>query len=226
MPTSVRSCFDAVGLIVDGPVNYGDRVPDSRPGVYVVTHDRDPDAADPTFRYEAHISSKAIAHWILRVPKMRVCIDGCMVPPSPRDVKKRLVEFWLPHESILYIGKAGTASPSRRGIDERAGALYRHKLGNPSPHRGGHWLKTLADLEDKFILWAPVVDGRAPECVEHAMIAHFVSGVTHEVRLTLRDSDHPFPWANLEHSKRSRKKHGLRHQTRSRAEPCVLPSAG
>jgi len=216
MPTSVRSCFEAVGLSMDGPVKYDDPVPESRPGVYVVTHDRDPDAAGPAFRYEAHISSSAIAQWILGVPEMRVCIDGCMVPPSSRDVKKRLLEFWLPDEPILYIGKAGTASPSSRGIDERVKDLYKHVLGNPRPHRGGHWLKTLADLGQKFIFWTPVLDNRAPEVVEHEMIALFVSHVTEEARVMLRDPAHAFPWANLEHPRGTRKKHGLHRQTLKR----------
>ncbi len=211
MSTKVRVLFESVGLAVRGPVRWGEPVSDSRPGVYCVSHSEDPDLASGATTWQPHLDMTAISQWIDYVSDMR--LDRGSARPTPTDVRDRLLGFWLPDEPVLYIGKAGSVVPSNRGIDDRIGDLYDHRLGESSPHRGGHWLHTLEDLCHKFVFWSPVVDGRVPVDVEHAMIRVFASNVSEESRCRLRDPRNPFPWANLELTAARRKAHGLSRQT-------------
>jgi hypothetical protein len=205
MPTNVCKLFQAGELKAAGPVPYGEAVPEQEPGVYVVSQTADPSLTSLDLVWRPQISISAIDEWIRRVPGMRS--DGAERPPKPEEIERRLLEFWLYDEPVLYIGQTGNSLRSRIRY------LYRHRLGDADPHGGGHWLKTLANLDDMFIFWAAVGDRRLPETIEHEMIEAFVRGVTKTVREKLYDPRHPFPWANLEHPRGVRKDHGLRYQT-------------
>jgi len=210
MPMSIRELFRGVGLNVAGIAGYGSPVREGRPGVYVVANTADVDTCAGC-GFQPTLSMDRIAEWIRRVPAMHLA--GSPQQPAPEALRMRLLEFWLPDEPVLYIGKAGTTAPSYRSIKDRVADLYDHVLGDRRPHRGGHWLKTLGDLDRKFIFWGVVTDGRSPDQVESEMLAHFVSGVSPNSKAALRDRLRPFPWADLEHPKGNRKNHGILNQT-------------
>ncbi len=75
--------------------------------------------------------------------------DG-QLRPRAGVVAAYISSFWLATEPILYIGK--TDDP----LSTRIGAMFAHRLGCSSPHKGGHWLKTLSILPDLWVHWAPI----------------------------------------------------------------------
>jgi len=201
VPTSVKTIFDSAGLSLSGPVTWGSAVPATKRGIYVVSVTSD--VKDRTGLDNAPLDSGAIREWIEICPKMSV--DG--QPATVARLRKRLSGFWLPDEPIVYIGKSDPP------IRKRVGQFYRTRLGASKPHAGGHWLKTLKNLNDLFVFWAEVGDDSelSPERVEHSvLLPRFVESVSAKTKSHLYDPDHPFPFANLAHPPGTNKVHGLR----------------
>ncbi|MGH2465950.1 MAG: hypothetical protein ACRDGI_10860, partial [Candidatus Limnocylindrales bacterium] len=82
----------SVGLLADGPVRWGNPVRVGGPGVYVV------ELAAP--QKSAPIDHMLVAHWIERVPSLT--LDGAR--PTQRELAVRMGEFWLPDETVVYVG--------------------------------------------------------------------------------------------------------------------------
>ncbi len=179
----------SVGLLADGPVRWGSPVRVGGPGLYVVEL--------PGLLKAAPIDHQLVAHWIERVPNLT--LDGAR--PTQRELAVRMGEFWLPDESVLYIGMTNLS------IGGRVGALVKTPLGDRRPHAGGHWLKTLTVLPDLRIWWAST---GAPEEYEDALLSAFAETVSPEAREGLRDSSVVLPWANLQSSTDERKQHGIK----------------
>ena len=177
--------FSAVELLREtrmdpaGPVTWGARVPCRVPGVYVI------ETPDPL--EAAPLDARAIAAWIERVPSLRV--DG--VRPSVAVLAERLASFWIPNEAAVYVGLAGTS------VARRVGQFYRTPLGDPRPHAGGHWLKTLAGLETFRVWWSRTDD---PASAEDALFTAFA--LRHGGGLVL-------PFANRQTARGVRKPHGI-----------------
>jgi hypothetical protein len=99
------------------------------------------------------------------------------------------VSFWLPDETVVYIGKATS-------LASRVGSYYRTKLGATKPHAGG--VLTVLDkdaLAQLRVHYARVED---PQLAEEQMIRSFCAGVSDAACAALHDPQHPFPFANLE----------------------------
>jgi hypothetical protein len=111
----------------------------------------------------------------------------------------RLAGFWLSDENIVYIGKAA----SLRG---RVGDYYRTTLGDPRPHAGGHWVKTLAILGRARVYFAETPNH---EEAEQRLLDAFRRGTSEAGRKSLFDPMLPIPFANLEFPPGTRKKHGI-----------------
>ena len=146
---------------------------------------------------DAPIDRSAVVWWLERSPNFR--LDD-RLGPSPDDVVRRLGEFWLRDESILYIGM--TKQPLRK----RVGQHHQAKLGGKRPRRGGHWIKALPVLRETFVHYA---ESPTPEESKHQLLGRFVAGVTSNAKEFLRDAERPFPFANPEFPRGNRKKHGL-----------------
>jgi hypothetical protein len=110
-----------------------------------------------------------------------------------------LAEFWLPDEVVVYVGLATS-------LRSRVGGYYRTPLGARRPHAGGHFLKTLSNLTDLFVHYAPTDE---PDDCEQKMLKRFCENVSAATKALLRDPNRPFPFANLEHPPGTRKLHGL-----------------
>lgn len=195
MPTTVTDLFDAAQLVHDQTVRWGAQVRLDEPGAYVVSRLEDPSAAAPTC--PAEIALDALCELLDVRPELR--LDG--VRPTANALAARLASFWLPDERVVYIGLAGTS------VRSRLGAYYRTPLGARRPHSGGWFLKTLADLDSLYVHVAPAAD---PTTAEDEMLRRFCSGVSRTSRVSLADPDHPFPFANLEWPRGTRKRHGIR----------------
>lgn len=174
-------------------------IPSTAPGVYIVSLSADPNSITETLP-SAPINPAAISQLLNAKPELTV--DGAR--PDAELLSQRVTEFWLPDESILYVGLAGSS------LHDRVQAYYSTKLGRRSPHAGGWFLKLLANLDQ---LWVHYAVSEDPGGSEDQMLAAFVFGVSPASKRVLHDPAHPFPFANLEWPRGVRKRHGIRGTT-------------
>jgi len=192
MGLSVNELFlDVIGREHDGFVIWGNPVQVREKGVYVVVADRSIVAED--------ISESKIEKWIEQVPRM-VIYDQMA---SVTTLKKRLTRFIDPNEQILYIGKTD------KTINERVSQFYSHVLSKPSPHRGGHWIKTISDMSLLKVYYAVVEN---PADVEFQMLDYYSKYITNIGHTEFYDSDCIVPFANLQKNNGCKKKHGIKNQ--------------
>jgi transcription elongation factor GreA len=162
-------------------------VPARGPGVYVVEL--------PEALAKVPVDHTVLRGWIERVPTLLLDEQR----PTPHELAARLAGFWLPNETVVYVGRTTTS------LAGRLAAFYRTPLGDPRPHPGGHWLKTLGVLDRLLIWWA---ETDAPEEYEDALLNAFGSDVD-AAAVRLHDPSLVLPFANLQNAMGSRKQHGV-----------------
>ncbi len=192
MPNSVCELFDAVGIPLGGSNEWGEPIDEDRPGVYIVALTGDPCR-------EAPLDLNQIERWRDQMPLLT--LDGKR--PALDELVQRLHSFWLPDESILYIGK--TVMPIRVRLQQ----FCIHELGRGGPHCGGSWIKALS-ISPKIIIYWAVTNN--PSLIESQLLHTFMESVSPDTRHGLYDPTLPLPFANLEiceGGQRLRKKHGL-----------------
>lgn len=201
-----------LGLLVDGPVRWGKQVRSRAPGVFVVEL--------PGGRPVAPIDDRSLSRWLERVPGLLV--DG--EPATNRTLVRRLAEFWLPDEPVLYVGR------STRALGGRVASLYATPLGDVRPHPGGHWLKTLWPLDELTVWWAETDAG---EEYEDALLSAVGARVEPAVAEASPDPDVILPFANLQTATGTAKRHGIEGSLREppeiaapTAEGATSPAAG
>jgi transcription elongation factor GreA len=187
-PSDAASLLRSVGLLADGPTVWGRPVPAQAPGVFVI------ELAEP--KATAPIELTRVGKWIERVDSLRM--DG--ERPSSRALAARLASFWLPSQTVVYIGATDAS------IGRRVAAIARTGLGDRRPHSGGHWLKTLRSLDGIRVWWTLT---KATEEYEDALLAAFAAGVAPADLAALPDRDVVLPWANLRRPTGERKATGL-----------------
>jgi hypothetical protein len=178
-------------------------VDDSNEGIYVISSSSDPDKNLGT-SLKPIFNEIQIKNWIQKLPDFQ--IDG--LKPTLEVVKKRLEDFWLPDENVLYIGKA----PKRKNgeaIGNRIREYYITELGNGSPHSGGQWIKTLKNLNSFFVYYGYT---SSSDDIERKMLTSFMDGVSDETKRILRDKSLPLPFANIRYKPRNDKNHGMKNQ--------------
>ena len=190
----------SVGLLADGPGLWGRSVSAQGPGVFVI----ELRAPLPT----APVDVARVGKWIERVETLR--LDGAR--PTSKALAARLAAFWLPSQTVLYIGSA-EASVGRRTL-----AMARTELGDRRPYAGGHWLKTLRSLDGVRIWWSPT---SATEEYEDALFDAFAEGVPEADLSASLDRDTVLPFANLRRPDGRRRATGLSGSLL--AEPVVVP---
>ena len=185
---SAAGLLAGVGLLADGPVVWGRPVPARRPGVYIVEL--------PAPLPRAPIELTRVGKWIERVETLK--LDG--ERPVSKALAARIASFWLPNETVLYVG-VSTAS-----IGARVAAYYETPLGDRRPHANGHWLKTFQSLDMLRVWWS---ETSAPEEYEDAILTAFGEGVDPETRAAMPDTTVVLPFANLQNATGERKRHGI-----------------
>lgn len=195
MPSSIASIFAAAGRTPTGVVRWGERVPMTEPGVYVVSLTRDTHSIAAAMA-EAPISMVAVQELLDRRPELRLDTRR----PTAAKLAERLTRFWLPDEVAVYVGLAGTS------LQKRVRQYYTTSLGAARPHAGGWFLKTLGILDDLYVHYAPSPD---PTTAEHAMLDAFSAAVSAQSRDALHDRDRPIPFANIEWPRGRSKGHGI-----------------
>lgn len=188
---NAASLFREVGLLADGPVVWGSPgrpVPARGPGVFVV------ELVGPLPR--APIELTRVGKWIERVGTLQ--LDG--ERPTSKAVSARLAAFWLPSQTVVYVGSSTTS------VGGRIAAMQRTVLGDRKPSSAGHWLGTLLPSTSMRVWWAGT---EATEEYEDALLAAFASGVPAEDLAALPDREVVLPWANLRRPTGERRSTGL-----------------
>ena len=188
VPLSAPALLREVGLLADGPLPWGRPVPGRSPGVFVVEL--------PTAVPSAPIELTRVGKWLERVPGL--LLDGAR--PTSRALAARLGSFWLPSQTVLYIGATSAT------ISGRVAAMERTVLGDRRPFSGGHWLHTLRTLSTARVWWTATA---AVEEYEDALLAAFAATVPDGERAALPDPDVVLPFANLRRPTGERKTTGL-----------------
>ena len=186
---SAPALLREVGLLADGPLPWGRPVPGRSPGVFLV----ELPAPLPT----APIELTRIGKWLERVPELQM--DG--VRPTSRALAARLASFWLPSQTVIYIGATEAT------ISGRLAAMERTVLGDRRPFSGGHWLHTLRSLPSARVWWSATP---AVEEYEDALLTAFAASVAEAERAALPDREVVLPFANLRRPTGERKASGLR----------------
>lgn len=195
MPTTVSQLFAAAGLEPTGVVRWGTPIPIAAPGVYAVSVTDDAYGLDAAVA-NCPLSVTALQELLTVRPELR--IDGQR--PDAEALRARLALSWLPDEVIAYVGLAGTS------LTRRVGDYYTTPLGARRPHAGGWPLKTLANLSQLAVFYAPCND---VDSAERAMLSAFITNVSSTTRAALGDPELPLPFANLVLPGGPRKRHGI-----------------
>ncbi|HSL76524.1 MAG TPA: transcription elongation factor GreA, partial [Candidatus Limnocylindrales bacterium] len=183
--------FREIGLLADGPVVWGSPgrpVPARGPGVFVV------ELVAPLPR--APIELTRVGKWIERVETLR--LDG--ERPTSKALAARMAAFWLPSQTVVYIGSTTTS------IGGRIAAMQRTVLGDRKPSAAGQWLGTLLPSTSMRVWWAQT---EATEEYEDALLAAFAGAVPADDVAALPDRDIVLPWANLRRPTGERRATGL-----------------
>ncbi len=175
-PRSAVALIRSLDLLPDGPIVWDQAVPSRSPGVFLVEV--------PVRSDTAPIDIVAVRDWLERVPGLR--LDG--ERPTASQLAARLESFWLPQQTVVYIGRTS------KSLAARVSSLLHTPLGDRKPHPGGHWLWTLRDLAKVRIWWA---ETDAPEEYEDGLAAAIAADVESSVAAILSASGPVLPWANM-----------------------------
>jgi hypothetical protein len=174
VPIEPGALFRAVGLTPDGPARWGAPIRVAGAGVFVVEW--------PVSAERAPVDISAVGTWLARVETLRV--DG--ERPTGKALAARLAAWWLPGETIVYVGSA-------KALGRRIEALAATPLGDSRPNPAGQWLKALRGFEGARIWWAAT---DAAEEYEDAILEAFAAGVPAAVAAVLPDASLVLPFAN------------------------------
>ncbi len=197
---SAAELLRTVGLLADGPVRWGSSVRSPRPGIFVV------ELGEPAAR--APVDAAICGKWAERV--VSLLVDG--EHPDGRRLARRLASFWIPSQTVLYVGSTG------KSLGGRVAALYATELGARRPHAGGHWLKTLRGLDGTRVWWA---ETEAVLEYEDALLEAFAEGVPAAEVAALHDRSVVLPFANLQTALGERKSDGLSGSLLAVEEPAA-----
>jgi len=195
VPTTIAEAFATVALVREGVVKWGTKPTTSEAGVYVVSLTEHLDTCDGKLT-EAPLSETEFQRWLTK--RSELTLGG--IRPTLPQLMDRIRRFWIPDEVVLYIGLAGTS------LSTRLRQYYTTPIGDRRPHAGGYFLKLLSNLDQLWVHYARHPD---PELAEDRMLRRFCEHVSHDSRRSLQDPAHPFPFANLEWPRGTRKTHGL-----------------
>ena len=188
---NAAALFREIGLLADGPVVWGwpgRPVPARGPGVFVVE--------SVTALPRAPIELTRVGKWIERVGSLT--LDG--ERPTSKALSARLGAFWLPSQTVVYVGSSTTS------VGGRIAAMQRTVLGDRKPSSAGHWLATLLPSTSMRVWWART---DATEEYEDALLAAFAASVPADDVAALPDRDVVVPWANLRRPTGERRATGL-----------------
>lgn len=198
MPTSVAKITSKFNVEVTKSVKWGNSIDERAHGIYIVS-------TSPKLEYieleekPASFNENQVELWQAIASDIK--LNG--IHPTSVDLMNQLKGFWLPDETILYIGKA-----EKQSLSTRIRQYYSHKVGRKSPHKGGYWLKLLSILDDLYVHVIPTNDSVQ---IEERMLQYFMDHVSEQSKEKLIDNNLCLPFANLQLRARIVKNHGLKN---------------
>lgn len=200
MTLCTEQISDALRLRFDGPERWGTPLGVRQPGVYVIALGTEP--SDRGLFQNAPLDLSVVNRWLNRSPLLT--LDG--VQPTVQVLAERLGSFWLPNETIVYVGKSG------RPLGQRIAEFYVTELGDRRPHAGGSWVKAMSILQSLAISWVALDSPATAEVVERRLLHLFGT------YCATSSARHSIPFGNLESYtlvdgifRRVRKPHGLKN---------------
>ncbi len=200
-PTA-RDLIGSLGLLADGPALWGAPLRSSRPGIFVV------ELASP--HAEMPVDHHALRTWLERVPDLR--LDGRV--PTPHELAADLRRWWLPGETVLFIGS------TTKSLGGRAAALAATPIGDRRPFGSAWRLRVLKDLTKLRLWWA---ETDAAEEYADAAFGAFAAGVDPASAARLPDPRLVLPYGNTEAPDGRRDEHGLTGLFRPDDEAAIKP---
>jgi transcription elongation factor GreA len=200
-PTA-RELLAGLGLLADGPVLWGAPLRSAKPGIFVV------EIAAP--HPEMPVDHHALRAWLERVPELT--LDG--KTPTPHELAAHLRRWWLPGETILYVGS------TTRSLAGRAAALAATPIGDRRPFGSAWRLRVLKDLAKLRLWWA---ETEAAEEYADAAFEAFARGVDPAWTARLPDPTLVLPYGNVEAPDGRKVEHGLANLFRPDEEAAVKP---
>lgn len=209
--TTVDHLFRAARVGWLGAVRWNEPVPLTSPGVYIVSTSVDASAEQGL--EICPVNADAIRDLLEVRPE--ATIDG--LPANFESVSRRLSAMWLPLETVIYIGLAGTS------VQQRVRQFYRTAIGARAPHAGGWPIKMLNATGGLAVHYGASDN---PDGAELAMIDAFVAGVGKASMSHLVDPTTRLPFANLMYPTGRRKQHGFAgvKETRTKEAPAKVDS--
>jgi hypothetical protein len=205
MPVTVNQVFQQIGLVPKGPLPWGEKVPNSANGVYVISTSQNPAknlGLSPAFK----IDKKVLQNWKGMSPKLNV-----QNLSTPLAFEAELNQFWKPKENILYIGESTSIT---NGLAKRVNQFYMHKPGWKGPHTGGYWIKLLANLKDLYVYYG---ECEHPRDTEFKMLMYFIEKSTGKSFYDIKHLGMHLPFANLKVD--FQKKHQIEHAVNKTKKP-------
>jgi hypothetical protein len=145
MPISINELLKEFDLQPIKTVRWGRKIHTEKEGVYFVSLSNNPDLNSGAIS-EIPICKVVLKKWIEKVGGFE--IDKIRTFDVELIIK-RLSEFWLPDENIVYIGKAPIRN-NGKGIGIRINEFYNTDYGEKRPHAGGHWIKSFTTIRLNF----------------------------------------------------------------------------
>lgn len=201
MPSTIQSLFEKFNLPASKVVKWNERILTEGEGVYIVSMSRNPASLNGK-QMRIPISRDIIGHWVAKAKGFE--LDKSLTFDISKIIE-RLSQFWLPDENILYIGKAPIRG-NGKGIGNRVREFYNTEVGERSPHAGGHWIKSLTNLNNFYLHY---IICKNPGEIEFSLLKCFIENVSQESKGLLRDKELMLPFGNLELKKGQIKKHGF-----------------
>ena len=198
MPTSILNIELEFNIRVKKTIKWGTAFHEDDSGIYIVTTNSKNDFL-PKEKETISFIHDQVNLWKKNAPN--ITLNNKDV--TTNELTKHLSKFWLPDETILYIGKA-----EKQTFSERICQFYNHKVGKKSPHKGGYWLKLLSSLNEYHIHLLPTNDSHK---IETQLLQYFIDHVSNDSKLILIDKELCLPFANLQLKSGIIKKHGLRY---------------
>ncbi len=205
MPTIINELIEHFNLSKSEVVSWGESINIEKEGVYIVSLSKDPKKNDGTIK-DIPISREIIKNWIKKVDGFELDKEKTY---DEKLIIKRLSQFWLSDENILYIGKTSLRK-NNKGLGNRVNELYKTKYGEKRPHKGGHWIKSLLNLNKLNVHYIPCDNSGE---IKIKFLEYFMDNVSDESKNNLRCKKLMLPFGNLELKKGCIKKHGLGKMT-------------
>ncbi len=185
---SASDLLRGLGLLPDGPVLWGSSVRSARSGVFVVEV--------PAPVAVAPIDFGALRLWLERAPGL--LLDG--EAPTPHELAARLGTYWLPGETVVFIGSTA------KSLGGRAGALAATEIGDRRPFGSAYRLRLLKDVAKLRIWWAETA---AAEEYADALFGAFAAGVDPAWVQRLPHPGLVLPFGNTEAPDGTKEAHGM-----------------